>query len=156
MSKKAWELATKNAYSLRKFESKEEAEAFLFTERDELKAKIESFSENYRLHLDYTPESLKRLEKWYFDVCEVRGFPDIGISQELFEFCMGVYLGFVFTMNDSEFIWMAYESPFVPERYQLAITKRLYTRTIGPMSHLHKLSENKRRQSIFRDYTQSS
>jgi hypothetical protein len=156
MTRYGHKIALEHAESLPSFDSFEEAEHSLFQLRDHLRDEIERLSIECNLVLDFSPASLKVLETWYFNLCHSDGFAHLGLTQEKFERCMGVYNGFVYTENDPEFIWIVRESPFMIGRFEIGVTKGLFTKMIGRVSHLHKLKNNKRKQSMFREYKQYS
>ena len=62
--------------------------------------------------LDYTIESLKKLEKWYFDLYEKQSFGQVGLTQEEFESMMSVYWGEVVIKNNEDAKWVVMEYPF--------------------------------------------
>ena len=56
---------------------------------------------------DYTPESLKYLEKLYFTLYEDGKWNDI--SREMFEECLAVYFGTVVVKNNANYYWKVEE-----------------------------------------------
>jgi len=156
MTRYGHEVALEHAESLPSFESLAEAERSLFQLRNHLRDEIERLSRECNVILDFSPDSLKALEKWYFDLCRSDDFARLGLTQEEFERCMGFYNGFVYTENDPEFTWIVKESPFKAGKFEIGVTKGLFTKMIGRVSHLQKLKNNKRMQSMFREYKQYS
>lgn len=71
------------------FSSRAEAEAHLFSERDERLRPIDGLSPSSGVFVaNDTPESLKHLERWYLDRCDSDGFGVHGLSREEFECCI--------------------------------------------------------------------
>lgn len=152
MSKKGIQVAFEHAESLRTFSSQLEAERFYFKLRDGLIETLDSLAKNNNIPLDFSPESLKTLEKWYFDLYEYDRFKELGISQKDFERCMGIYIGFVYTKNKPQFEWLVKESSFIKGKYEIGVTLGLCTVFLGPVSNLTKVKDNKRKQYMYREY----
>ena len=156
MTRHGLKVALKHAESLPSFKSLAEAKRSLFQLRDRLRDEIERLSRECNVVLDFSPDSLKTLEKWYFDLYNSDGFECLGLTQEEFERCMGFYNGFVYTENDPEFTWIVEESPYKAGKFQIGVTKGLLTIWVGRVSRLQKLKNNKRMQSMFREYKRYS
>ncbi len=152
MTRHGLKVALKHAESLPSFSSLEEAEKFLFGLRDTLCELLEHLAEQSDVRLDYSPESLKSLEKWYFDLCACEGFGALGVTLEDFERCMGFYRGRVYTKNHPEFDWIVKESPFHPGKFEIGVSAPGFTLMIGRVAHLQELKHNVRRESMFREY----
>ena len=152
MTRRGLKVALQHADSLPSFPSLDEAKRVLFQLRDDLRDRIQQLSNRCNVPLDFSPDSLKALEKWYFDLCRSDGFGQLGVTQEEFERCMGFYNGFVHTENDPRFKWIVKESPFMAGRFEIGVTKERFIRMVGRVSHLQQLKNNKRMQSMFREY----
>ena len=137
------------------FASRAEAERSLFAQRDEGLAAIERAAERSAgaFIADYSPESLKALEAWYFRLCERRGFEDVGTSRDEFEHWMAWYYGATAVRSDAEAEWIVAEFPFEPGRYELGVRKGPGTEmlTAGFTDH-HATINNARREHIYRRY----
>lgn len=102
---------------------------------------------------DYTVESLKRIEKWYFDLYEKQSFDKAGFTQEEFESMMSVYWGEVIIKNNEDSEWVAAEYPFSQKKYELLVRKGLCSVSVADKFHnLHNKQSNKRRNLLFREY----
>jgi hypothetical protein len=124
----------------------------LFQERDELLAGFERAAASQSKHIfDYSPESLKSLEAWYFEMFEGDSFGTIGATREQFERWMAVYLGAVLVKNVG-YRWVGVEEPFERGRFALAVKKGLTTIHTTQITYLYKLKDNKRRQSVWKRY----
>ena len=77
------------------FKSMEEAEKYFFTYKDKLLGKFEKKCAQYNFFTpDYSVESLKKLEKIYFDLLyETGSFRKTGLSRDEFESAMSIYFG---------------------------------------------------------------
>ncbi len=78
--------------SLPAFSSREEAEAALYALRDDRRAAMDEIAATENVALDYSPDSLKTLEEWYFTLCETDGFNKLGITRDQFETADGKLL----------------------------------------------------------------
>ena len=154
MTKQGLKVAIQNSLSLPSFTSQEVAEESLFNLRDEMRELIVSLDQQWNIGLDFSPNSLKKLEKWYFELLGSDNFHNIELTRKEFEIFMGFYIGFVYIENDPEFSWVVEESPFAEDKYRIGVTKGLFTRMMGRIQHLEKLKDNKRMQSLFREYKQ--
>lgn len=156
MSRNGRKAALEHAAKLPSFTSQAEAEEFYFKLRDNLRQTLNTLASKNNIPLDYSPESLKTLEKWFFDLYKSGGFEKLGISQKDFEGCMGIYLGYVYTENDPHFKWIVLESSFVKGKFEIGVTKNNFTLMMGPVTNLPILKDNKRRQSMYREYKKYS
>jgi len=115
MSKAGRRAADDHGRTLPRYGSQEEAERALFAERDLLLDRLRSAAAaSPSFQFDFTPESLKALEHWYFDARERRTSAKDGLSPETFERCMAMYLGEVIVRNHAAFRWVVREFPFAP------------------------------------------
>jgi hypothetical protein len=152
MTRHGLQVALRRDKSLPSFSSQEDAERALFQLRDELRYEIQQLADRSDVQLDFSPESLKTLERWYFDLRRTDGFAELGVSQEEFERCMGFYTSFVYTENDPNFRWSVEESPLVKGKFYIGVTKGLMTVAVSHHSRTLELKNNKRMQSIYREY----
>ena len=156
MSRNGRKVAFEHAAALPSFASLAEAEKFYFKLRNNFRETLNTLAGKNNIPLDYSPESLKTLEKWFFDLYESGGFKKLGISQKEFEGCMGIYQGYVYTENDPEFKWIVQESSFIKGKFQMGITKGYFALMLGGQANLPILKDNKRRQSMYREYKKYS
>lgn len=85
--------------------------------KDNLLRKIETISvKTSYFQPDYTVESLKRIEKWYFDLYEKGGFREVGLTQGEFEKMMSVYFGEVVVRNNKDAKWVVEEYAFTKNK----------------------------------------
>jgi hypothetical protein len=95
---------------------------------------------------------LNDLETWYFELLEQRGFARLGVSREMFEECVSMYIGQVIVHNHPEFRWTVQEFALKPGKYEIGVTRHLFTRMLTGRTDLSARPSNKRRQSLWRDY----
>jgi hypothetical protein len=94
MSRYGVQVARDFGAKLPAFDEQQEAEQYWHELRDEHLALLEELAlECGSFTTDYTVESLKRLEGWYFELYETDSFGDIGSNLAVFETCMAMYLG---------------------------------------------------------------
>jgi hypothetical protein len=152
MTRRGLEVARQRDNFLPLFSSQEEAERVLFQLRDDSRNEIRQLARQSNIQLDFSAESLKSLERWYFELRRTDGFTQLGVTQEKFERCMGFYTSFVYTENDPQFKWIVEESYLVKGRFEIGVTKGLMTVMVSHHSHAPELKNNKRMQSIYREY----
>jgi hypothetical protein len=139
--------------TLPRYGSQEEAERALYAQRDLLLGQLRSAaaaSPSFRF--DFTPESLKTLERWYFDVRERGAFAKDGLSRETFERCMAMYFGEVIVKNHPAFRWVVREFPFVPGTYEIGVERGTLAVMLTRLGGVHTRPNNKKRESIWREY----
>jgi hypothetical protein len=73
--------------------------------------------------MDYSPDSLKRLEEVYFNLTEGAGFAGLGLTQQDFESLIGVYFAAVVTRNNPKAHLVVQEFAFTPGKYELGVAK---------------------------------
>ncbi len=127
----------------------------LYLERDQLLRELtasapasETFSPTFQA------ESLKNLERWYFELYERNGFAQAGTTRERFERAIAMYVGETAVRSNSEFQWFVSEYPFEPGKYELGIRKPLFAWMLRSFTDLYARPNNKRRQSIWREFKQ--
>jgi len=119
MSRQGIIAARTYAEDLPSFESLEVAREQL------LVAQKETLSELLREHgvslnLDFSPESLKRLEKWYSE----SGSPEAGDSGYSIPHAIGFYFGEILCRT-SGFSWVVEEFPFQRGKYGIGVKRPL-------------------------------
>jgi hypothetical protein len=145
MSRQGLLAAQKHGVELPSFASLEAATAALLGEKDSmLRALLSSLGED--LSLDFSPDSLKRLEGWYFE----RGSPE-SIATISAPHAIGFYWGEVLCRS-AGFQWVVEPFPFTPGTIEIGVSRSLasimLTRGARP-----DLRGNKRMQSLWRDWS---
>ncbi len=152
MTRRGLQVALQSDNSLPAFTSQNAAERFLFQLRDDFRAEILQLAAQCDVRLDFSPDSLKTLESWYFDLRGSDGFDQLGVTQGQFERCIGYYTCFVYTARDPNFTWIVKESPLVNGKFYLAVTNGLMTIAVSHHSRTIDLRNNKRMESNYREY----
>ena len=123
MSKHSLNIAVKYGESLREFHDQSEAEDYYISYKDDLLNRLKAISTQASAFFpDYTIESLKKLENWYFNLYEKQSFDKAGSTQEDFESMMSVYWGEVVIKNNEDAKWVVMEYPFSQKRSKPAFT----------------------------------
>ena len=104
---------------------------------------------------DYTPESLKNLERWYFELMETNGFKALGVSREDFECCMASYFCELAVRNCPEAKWEVQEFAFESGKFEIGVQRGLFHLMLNRFTDHYKKPNNKRQQKIFRMYEES-
>jgi hypothetical protein len=134
------------------FRDLEEAERALERRRDELLLTLTDLSRHSAtFRADGGPESLKDLERWYFELLEGAGFRSIGTDQETFERAIAMYLGEVLVRNAPPFEWFVSEFAFEPGRYEIGVRRSRVAVMCNRLVPAPR-ERNKRGQSIWRRY----
>ena len=159
MSRKGLKIALNVGQSRMKFDNLKIAETYFEKERLIYLQKIKLLQEKYKNEkLDFSPESLKSIEKIYFDFYENNKFNENNISKNDFIKLLGIYNGFVYVKNEKA-KWKIQKEVFASDnRYFLGIEINggfCFIDCSG-ISHLEKLKNNKRRQSMYREYKKYS
>ena len=154
MSKYSLNIAIKYGETLREFNDKSEAEDYFISYKDNLLNRLKAISTQTSVFfLDYTIESLKKLEKWYFDLYEKQSFEQVGLTQEEFESMMSVYWGEVIIKNNEDAKWVVMEYPFSQKKYEFLVSTELCNVSVVNKFHdLYRMQSNKRRTLLFREY----
>ena len=135
------------------FDTLEQARTALFDWRDQaLRTLVEAAERSASFPPDYRPESLKALERWYFELFEGPGFESIGMTRADFECCLAIYFGEVLVRHQPPFEWVVEPFAFDPSKYELGVSRPLTTLMLGRFKDLHARANNKRRQSLWRRY----
>jgi hypothetical protein len=155
MSKQGMKIALEVGKSRMKFDNFELAEKYFENVKKNFLEKINKLQDKYKNEkLDFSPESLKTIEKIYFDYYEKDRFNEKDISKNDFIELLGIYNGFVYVINEKA-KWKVEKEVFVnDDRYYLGIELNSWNCFIdcSGISHLEKLTNNKRRQSMYREY----
>jgi hypothetical protein len=138
------------------FESPEVAESSLLGLRDQLLAELQRLVKETGFgQLDFSPMSLKAVEKWFFTTAESPGFASYSADSEVVRKAVGVYLGEVLVRSDPSWRWAVEKFPFMPNRYELGVCKPLVSIMLLPGSGvLNEQTSGKRRESLWRLYKQ--
>ncbi len=154
MSVYGLKMAAKYGEKLEEFKDLSDAEDYFISYKDCLLNKFEEIcAQKSCFEPDYTVESLKRIEKWYFELYENKEFDKVGLTREEFERVMSVYFGEVVVRNNEDAKWVVAEYPFMKKKYELLINKQLFNMSI--INHCHDLcrrQNNKRRNLLLREY----
>jgi hypothetical protein len=128
------------------------AERALLSRRDELLRELVARSRlASSFRPDFTPESLKELERWYFELNDGPGVRSLGTSEETFERAMAMYLGEVLVRNVPEFEWLVTEFAFEQGRYEIGVRRPLFALMLSRQTFPAR-ERNKRAQSMWRTY----
>lgn len=153
MSRAGRRAANDHGKTLPRYGSQEEAERALYAQRDLLLGQLRTAAAaSPSFHFDFTPESLKTLERWYFDVRERETFAKDSLSRETLERCMAMYLGEVIVKNHATFRWVVREFPFVPGTYEIGVERGTLAVMLTRLGDVHTRPNNKKRESIWREY----
>jgi hypothetical protein len=138
---------------LPKYQDLAHAERVLYPRRDELLQKLVTVSHfAWSFRPDFSPESLKELELWYFELKDGPGVGSVGTDEETFERAMAMYLGEVLVRNVPEFEWFVTEFAFEQGRFEIGVRRPLYERMLSRQSFPPR-ERNKRHQSMWRMYS---
>lgn len=152
MARRGSETAIQHGEKLLAFPSLEEAQRHLYAFRDKHLALLSEVATQYPdFHPSYMPESLKQLEQWYFHLYETDSFQRVGLTRGIFETCMAMYFGET-VVRSTTARWIVEEYPFAPGKYELGVRKDLMTMMLYRFTDHFLVPNNKRRQSLFRNY----
>ena len=155
MSKQGINAATEFGRDLPRYPSQREAERGLFARRDRLLARLcEAAERQSTFKPDFSPASLKSLEAWYFHFLETNSFADAGMDRNDFEQAISFYLGEVLIRNRAPFEWFVQEFAFSPGSYEIGVRRPLYSVMLTKPRDLASRANNRRRQSLWREYEQ--
>jgi hypothetical protein len=155
MTKTGLQVATLFGKNLPTFSTQHEAEETLLGFRDTRLRLIRDISTLApEFATDYTPDSLKELEKLYFRLWEANSFAEHGITIEVFEECMAMYFGEVMVRNIPGAKWVVQDYAFEKGKFELGVERGLLTVMLRQMKNHHETKSNNRRQAIYRKYKQ--
>ncbi|HEY8099381.1 MAG TPA: hypothetical protein VIF82_01410 [Burkholderiaceae bacterium] len=144
MSRQGMIVAKQYAEQLPIFSNKGEAEQNLLTQRDA--TLFEFISEHSAaLGLNFSIESLKELEAWYFQMRR----PDSGGTGYSLPHAIGFYFGEILCRNYG-FKWTVEEFVFKKMQYEIGVTKNRLTIMLTK-GKCPKIDGNKRMQSLWRE-----
>ena len=152
MGKAGLEAARHHGSALPQFKSRDEAQRVLYEQRDrELYALRTAAEQSETFVCDYTSESLKGLERWYFSLVESNEFAAVGMARQAMEQAISFYFGQVF-VTVAGFQWVVEEFVFVPGRFQIGVRRGLVTIMVTLPSDIAARPGNKRRESMWREF----
>ena len=153
MSNAGLDVAREFGRRLPHFQNLLEAEQALLKERDRLLDMLRSVAPGSPdFTFDLSPQSLKSLERWYFSLLERPDWTDRQFDRASLERAIAMYFGAVVVRNCPEFSWTVTEFPFLPGHYEIGIERPLYRRSLTLGLDLAARPNNKRRQSLWRDF----
>ena len=141
MSQQGLNVATSFGQGLPSFPSKAAAEVGLFRLRDAVLRDL-----GQMVVLDYSPESLKVFEAWFFAQPEPRRLP----NGDPLELSVGFYIGEV-VVRHANFHWVVQPFVFASGKYEIGVNRGGATITVTKGWSL-SLDRNKRMQSLWREY----
>lgn len=138
---------------LPRYGSQEDAERALFAQRDRLLDRLRAVAPaSGAFRFDSTPQSLKAMEQWYFELHEGGAFDKLGVDRETFERCMAMYFGEVIVRNHATFNWVVREFVFAPGTYEIGVDRGSVAVMLSRFHDVHVRPNNKTRASIWREY----
>ena len=146
VSRQGMIVAGQYANELPAFPSLAEAEKVLFAQRDaglrEMLSAVGGLVE-----LDYSPESLKHLERWYFE----HGSPETTTSGYSVAHAVAFYFGEVLCWH-AGFTWVVQEFAFAKGRFELGVRRPALGIMLTKGKRLQR-ANNKRMQSLWREFS---
>jgi len=144
MSRQGLIAAHKHATILPAFSDLAEARSVLLQRKEAVLATFVA-SRKAEIGLDFSPESLKRLEAWYFRSGMPDSVADVSVSSAI-----GFYFGEVLVRN-AAFEWVVEAFPFEPARFTIGVAKCRYGLMLTA-GMLPSRQGNKRQQSLWRQW----
>jgi len=152
MAEQARQIAIRYGEELPAFSCQAEAEAAWFSFRDNHLTRLLQASKKQAAFIpNYQAESLKQLEKWYFELIESGSFQALGLSRADFEICMAMYFGET-TIRSTNAHWVVKEYFLGTGKYELGVCKGSITIMLRRFKDHYREANNKRQQSLFRMY----
>jgi len=136
---------------LNSFKSLKDAQKYFERYNEHYLSKIIELSKKYNKDLNNTPESLKIIESWYFDLYE-QDFKDFPINIIEFEKCMAIYFLNVAVKNNRDVVYKVSEYTFVKGKYEFGVEYNSLTYNSIRFKEYFKTPNNKKRQSLFKKY----
>ena len=137
------------------FDNRDEAAAALSAEKDAAVAGLVSDCASAPdVALDFSPDSLLGLERWYFErIAQRRFFGMIRTAdpEVLAKWC-AFYFGEVVVRNLAGATWVVEEFPFVPGRYTIGVHHDLCTMILTSFHEKLHHPKNKKHDSLWRTY----
>jgi hypothetical protein len=148
--------AREHALRLPSFGSLAEATIALYQLRDGLLGELTKGAQRSSIFsANFQPESLKDLERWYFELCETDAFSKLRFDRERFERAMAMYVGETAVRTDSRFEWFVAEFAFQPGTFEIGVRRPLLSWMLTDACRDHfTRPANKRRQAIWREFRQ--
>lgn len=142
-----------SAKQLPTFDSQEEANRFFINLKDEGLIEFTCFLKKHNFfEPNYAPESLKHLEKLYFQLYEENKFGDDLILIEDFELYMSLYFGEVLVRNTETYSWGGEKHFLTNNAYYLVVRKEWLSMAIARLKNYYNKKNNKTKQSLFREF----
>jgi hypothetical protein len=138
------------------FRSLDEAKTALISEKDRLVAELLSHAASAQDDpaLDFSVESLLRLEKWYLKRFASSGF--IGFlrkrQRRKFARCCAKYFGEVVIRSRNGASWVVEELPFRQRTYTIGVREKLMTMALHSFEKKLHHPDNLNRDSMWRTY----
>src|SRR6266404_1189235 len=155
MSKKGLQVALAFGKSLPDFANYEEAKDYYFSFRERHLELLRQISQRQATFvMDFSPESLKSLEKLYFALHESNLFEDLKTTREEFESCMSVYYGETVVRNCSKASWVVVPFGFLPNKFELMVRSTNCGEGIGRFPDHYRSPGNKGHDSLWRRFHQ--
>ncbi len=142
MSAQGLNVAAKFGESLPSFLTAAEAEKALLAKRDQALKRLFVIAPA-KLNLDFSLESLKRLEIWYFEDGKMLPSSEYSLPHGI-----GFYFGEVLCRH-GDFKWIVDEFIFKKGTYEIGVSRELTTIMLTK-GLVPEERDNKRRQSLFR------
>ena len=118
-------------------------ECLMSAQRETLNALLQEHG--VELNLDFSVESLKRLEKWFLE----SGSPEAGCNGYSIPHAIGFYFGEILCRR-SGFGWVVEEFPFQRGRFEIGVKRPLLTIMLTKGKR-PGIAGNKRMQSLWRE-----
>ncbi|MHC3994689.1 hypothetical protein ACXWTF_07650 [Thiomicrolovo sp. ZZH C-3] len=139
------------------YSSQADAERDLFAFRDNRLQRLSDFaSASDMFEPDSSPESLKSLEVWYFELWEDNAFESLHTKREEFEECMAMYFGNVIVKNMAKAEWIVSEYAFEKGKYEIGVAWGSGSIMLFRFTDHYNTPNNKRHQSIWRKFNHYS
>ncbi len=152
MAKQSRSLALQHGENLPRFANPKEAANYYFDFRDKHLALLSEAAPKYpSFQPDYSAESLKQLERWYFHLYETDSFHAAGIDRATIETCMAMYFGET-TVCSAQAQWIVDPYFLAPNNYELGVRKGSFTMMLSRFTDHFRKANNKKRESLFRRY----
>ena len=140
---------------LPEFSSRDEAVVALAAEKDAAVASLLSDRQlSPDIALDFSSDSLLRLERWYFERVSLRRFFGMvrAADPEVLARWCAFYFGEVVVRNLDGAAWVVEEFPFVPERYTIGVRHGMLTMNLASFYEKLHHPKNKKHDSLWRTY----
>lgn len=155
MSAAGRKAALEHGDKLPQFGGPNEAAAALIAEKDVAVAGLLADCQSSPdVALDFSPDSLLRLEQWYFDRTSQRrffGMVRVADPEVLARWC-ALYFGEVVVRSLEGAEWVVEEFPFVPGRYTIGVRHGNCTMTLTSFHDKLHHQKNKKRDSVWRTF----